>query len=374
MTAQEQQTPVDVSLNKKLVRQVEFYFSDFNLHRDKFMKEHMENGDGWFNMDIMLQFKRLASLCSEPGTILAALKESKLVEVDVEQLRMRRNPANPLPENDATYQRNLKMRTVHVSGFSGYETIEEMQEYFAEHGEVSGLRILRKKDQSDVHKGACFVTFNKLEESEKFLQLEQAKYKDLELSKMSTDDYNKKNKKKRAHESNQEGEGAKEIDTVTFLYVNGLSDEMIAYTDIKFIFEDADAPSFKYFYKFGNKQGTDGYAVMVSKEDAEKALEAIKAKNGDKFTVRTATEVTISTMPEDKLEEATECYAENRAKFLKPKKGGRFGGRNGGGRYGGRGGKRKFNKHNRSHKVFGDDEPCDNKKAKVEASGDAKAE
>merc|ERR1719427_78427 len=190
-------------------------------------------------MDIMLQFKRLANLCSEPGTILAALKESKLVEVDVEQLRMRRNPANPLPENDATYQRNLKMRTVHVSGFSGTETIEEMQEYFAEHGEVSGLKIL---------------------------QLEQAKYKDLELSKMSTDDYNKKNKKKRAHESNQEGEGAKEMDTVTFLYVNGLSDEMIAYTDIKFIFEDADAPSFKYFYKFGNKQGTDGYAVMVSKE------------------------------------------------------------------------------------------------------------
>ena len=70
MTAQEQQTTADASLNKKLVRQVEFYFSDFNLHRDKFMQEHMEKDEGWFNMDVMLQFKRLASLCSEPGELI----------------------------------------------------------------------------------------------------------------------------------------------------------------------------------------------------------------------------------------------------------------------------------------------------------------
>jgi len=371
MTAQEQQTTqADALLNKKLVRQVEFYFSDFNLHRDKFMQEHMGKDEGWFNMDVMLQFKRLASLCSEPGTILAALKDSKLVEVDVEKLRMRRNPESPLPENDAAYQRNLKLRTIYVSGFGGKETIEELQEYFEGHGELAGLRIHRYKEQSDMHKGACFVTFNKLEEAEKFLQLEQAKYNELELSKSSLEDYNKKNKKKARIQ--KDDEKAVESESVTFLYVKGLSDEMIAHTDIKFIFEDADAPSFKYFYKFGTKQGTDGYAVMVSQEDADKALEAIKAKNGDKFTVRTATEVTISAMPEDKLEEAKECYAENRAKFL-TKKGGRHG------RNGGRnkfGGKRKFNKGGnkpqRSHKVF--DDACDSKKPKVDASGDAKAE
>merc|ERR1719376_839179 len=48
-------------------------------------------------MDVMLQFKMLVCLCSGPGTILAALKDSKLVEIDVEKLRMRRNPENPAP-------------------------------------------------------------------------------------------------------------------------------------------------------------------------------------------------------------------------------------------------------------------------------------
>lgn len=47
------------------------------------MKEQMKENEGWFDMDVMLQFKRLASICSEPTTILEALSDAdkSLLEV-----------------------------------------------------------------------------------------------------------------------------------------------------------------------------------------------------------------------------------------------------------------------------------------------------
>ena len=304
---------------------------------------------------------------------MAALKKSNIVEVDVIGMRMRRSPKNPLPKNDAVYQRIMKMRTVHVSGFAGTETVKEIQEYFEGHGEVSGLKIQRYKGDKyhkSVHKGACFITFSKIEECEKFLRLKDASYKGLELSKISSDGYYEMINKKCAQENKTQKE---ETENVTFLYVNGLSDKTITYTDIKLIFEDSDAPSFKYFYKFGSKHGTDGYAVMSTKDEADKALEAIKSKNGDKITVRNATEVTIAAMPENMLEKAQKSFAQNH--YLKSlnkscsEKGAKS--KRTDNKFGG---KKNFNKRKklkRSHKASKGDNgesPNCNKKLKLESS------
>ena len=53
------------TLEGKIVRQVEHYFGDYNLPRDKFLKETIQSDDGWVSMEIMLKFQRLSTLSND---------------------------------------------------------------------------------------------------------------------------------------------------------------------------------------------------------------------------------------------------------------------------------------------------------------------
>lgn len=73
-----------------IVKQVEYYFGDFNLPQDKFLQEKIKEKDGWVDIDTMLNFKRLAKISNDPQVILDALKgSSKLMEVNVENKEIR---------------------------------------------------------------------------------------------------------------------------------------------------------------------------------------------------------------------------------------------------------------------------------------------
>ena len=63
----EEPTPAsNQELEAKIVRQVEHYFGDYNLPRDKFLKETIQSDDGWVPMETMIKFQRLASLSVDP--------------------------------------------------------------------------------------------------------------------------------------------------------------------------------------------------------------------------------------------------------------------------------------------------------------------
>lgn len=63
--------------------QLQYYFGDYNLPKDKFLQEQIKLDDGWIPLTTMLNFNRLASLTKDEDTILNALKKSsnKLLEV-----------------------------------------------------------------------------------------------------------------------------------------------------------------------------------------------------------------------------------------------------------------------------------------------------
>ena len=64
--------------------QMEYYFGDFNLPKDKFLKAQIDEAkEGWISLDIMLKFQRLAQLTKNPDIVIEALKKSKsgLMEV-----------------------------------------------------------------------------------------------------------------------------------------------------------------------------------------------------------------------------------------------------------------------------------------------------
>lgn len=126
---------------KKVIRQVEYYFGDSNMQRDKFLQDEVaKDAEGWVPLTTMLkvkrrdfckiliifQFKRLGDLVNgEAEAIVKSLKESKnnLVEVAEDGSKIRRNPELKVPEFDDNYKRQQKARTCYVK--VGTSLIEE---------------------------------------------------------------------------------------------------------------------------------------------------------------------------------------------------------------------------------------------------------
>ena len=122
---------------KKVIRQVEYYFGDSNMQRDKFLQDEVaKDAEGWvplttmlkvifFNFEnssnfIALKFKRLGDLVNgEANSIVASLKASKsdLVEIASDELKIRRNPELKVPAFDDNYKRQQKARTCYVKVF-----------------------------------------------------------------------------------------------------------------------------------------------------------------------------------------------------------------------------------------------------------------
>ena len=86
---------------------MQYYFGDFNLPRDKFLQEQLkDNEEGWVGIDVMLKFQRLNKISDNGEAILKALDQvkEKLIEVDLENKKIRRNPEIPLPEKVSIFE------------------------------------------------------------------------------------------------------------------------------------------------------------------------------------------------------------------------------------------------------------------------------
>ena len=120
-------------LERKIIRQVEYYFGDHNLPRDRYMLDVMDNNSGWIPMETMLTFKRLADLSKDADQIMMALDKSvnKVVQVDFERRQIRRHPDNPLPDMDEAKRLEIQERTLFVGGFDRKKTtLDHLLELF----------------------------------------------------------------------------------------------------------------------------------------------------------------------------------------------------------------------------------------------------
>jgi len=178
---------VTEDVEKKIIRQVEYYFGDFNLPRDKFLMEETKGNDGWVAMETMLKFKRLIELSDDKDVITAAIKKSKagLMEVNEDSSKIRRNPEIPLPENTVESKTALEARTVYVKGFDTENTsLGELLDFFNETNsdvvsiQMRNYSVGKGKEKVWKFKGSIFVTFKNPEAATAFVENKEWKYKD----------------------------------------------------------------------------------------------------------------------------------------------------------------------------------------------------
>jgi len=206
---------------KKIIRQIEYYFGDFNLPRDKFLSEETKVNDGWVTMETMMKFKRLADLSKEKAEIVAAIKKSKagLIAVSEDDTKIRRDPSIPLPENTEESRKLLEARTVYAKGFDKENTtLDELLDHFNETNpnvvsvQMRNWSDKKGKEKTWHFKGSVFITFKTGEAATEFVENKNFKYKDHPLEIKFQKDYFEE--KAKENEARKKGKGFKGKDNV----------------------------------------------------------------------------------------------------------------------------------------------------------------
>ncbi|GFU44618.1 lupus La protein homolog [Nephila pilipes] len=180
-------------LEKKIIRQIEYYFGNFNLSKDKFLKEQIKLDDGWVPLEIIVSFNRLKILTQNFDTICTALAKStnELIEINEDCTKIRRRVEKPLPEGSYTSQDGVEDRTLYVKGFKKNNTLDELLEFFKDYKVEHVFMKKRFQKPSKVFKGSCFVLFDTEEDAQKFLD-KSIKFEGTELLKEKKKDYTKR--------------------------------------------------------------------------------------------------------------------------------------------------------------------------------------
>merc|ERR1719431_2386079 len=164
----------------------------------------------------MMKFKRLADLSKDQAEIVAAIKKSKagLMAVSEDDLKIRRDPAIPLPENTEESRKLLEARTVYAKGFDKENTtLDELLDYFNEtNPNVVSIQMRnwadkKGKEKAWHFKGAIFITFKTEEAATEFVESKDFKYKDNLLAVKFQKNYFEE--KAKENEARKKGKGGK---------------------------------------------------------------------------------------------------------------------------------------------------------------------
>ena len=151
-----EENELDPTLKMNIKRQIEFYFSDSNFRKDKFLKSQAElDPNGFVPISVLLTFNRLKALTTNVSLIVDAMKHSEVVDISDDGLKLKRNAE--LPADD-----NSMLKTLYVKGYPTDDpdvTIESVTAQFSAYGKVN-LVHLRKIKLNKSFKGSCFIEYD----------------------------------------------------------------------------------------------------------------------------------------------------------------------------------------------------------------------
>uniref|UniRef100_A0A672YKH6 Small RNA binding exonuclease protection factor La n=1 Tax=Sphaeramia orbicularis TaxID=375764 RepID=A0A672YKH6_9TELE len=163
------------SVEMKVARQIEYYFGDHNLPRDKFLKEQLQLDDGWVPLETMLKFNRFVTF----AVILCSVF-SGLLEISEDKTKIRRAP-------------NKK---IYLFCFPLETSLDEIQDWLNGKGNIENIQMRRNLQRQ--FKGSIFICFDTEESSKQFLERSDIKsYKDNEMLVLSREAYHAKKAEER---------------------------------------------------------------------------------------------------------------------------------------------------------------------------------
>ncbi|KAG2228161.1 hypothetical protein INT45_009207 [Circinella minor] len=174
-------------VDAKILKQVEFYFSDSNFPFDKYLYLlSKKNSEGWVPLNIVAGFKKMKMITEDINVVVSALRSnnSDLVELNEEGDQIRRT--KPLVEQ------NFVSRSIYAKGFplvdegaekpvdALMELQDKIEDFFQEHGKVLAVRLRKTDERPAKFKGSVYVEFDNAQLAEE-VAAKNLKYDDKEL-------------------------------------------------------------------------------------------------------------------------------------------------------------------------------------------------
>ncbi|XP_064643691.1 la-related protein 7-like [Lineus longissimus] len=145
-------------------QQMEFYFSDANLNKDRFMTKLVaESESGKIGLDVFMKFNRIKSLCTDEEMLAKALRKSRLLEVNEKSVQ-RKIPFKPREKTD------VDDRTIYVECLPPHADHEMLKKIFSAYGNVLFVSLPKYKSSGDL-KNFAFIEFEKKEQAHKAVDL-----------------------------------------------------------------------------------------------------------------------------------------------------------------------------------------------------------
>lgn len=262
---------------QKIIQQISYYFGDSNLNRDKFLLEEIKKDEGWVKFEVLLTFKRLASITTDTEEIVKALKKSEddLLEISEDNTKVRRNPERAIPEFNEEVRKEHLARSAYIRGFPLDSEMGQLLDFFGTFEQkvenVQMRKYLDKPTKSYKFKGSVFALFKSVEDLNAFLALEKVTYKEQDLIVKSQEQYLNEKKEERnartAEKEKKEAENAIKLPTGAVVAFEGSTDE-IAREDIRQKLDELEVDVGFIDYNKGDATGH----VRLNEEGSAKTL------------------------------------------------------------------------------------------------------
>ncbi|KAF2904007.1 hypothetical protein ILUMI_02178 [Ignelater luminosus] len=137
-------------LYNSILQQMEFYFSDSNLTKDRFLSQLIQT-DPYVDIDVFLKFNKIRKLTANIEDITKAVSKSELLELSDDKTKICRK----LP---VQVKENVDECTVYVERLKSDATHEWLMSIFSEFGNVVYVSIPKYKHNGMI-KGFAFIEF-----------------------------------------------------------------------------------------------------------------------------------------------------------------------------------------------------------------------
>lgn len=160
-------------MRNRILKQVEYYFSDENLIRGKHLKQLIKKcEDGWVHLNQLVKFKRLARITDDAQLIgkLLLQTNSNVIEISKDKQRIRRINNTPPPNKNRENVNQMISRSAYVEGFEKHLDHGFLINFFDEATNVIIRKYYDKASGTYKSKGSAFVTFATSEQCDEFVE------------------------------------------------------------------------------------------------------------------------------------------------------------------------------------------------------------